>query len=101
MTTKDSESSAESLSGSGPEKIRAAMVSRSKLVATVRKTVTQSSFLRSSPSGAPTNVTGLLDGTGDGEDREVHRDEEATDHDTEEHHHDRLDHRRQTGHGRV
>ena len=35
---------------------------------------------------------GLLDGAGDGEDRQVHGDEEAADHAAQEHHHQRLDH---------
>src|SRR2546429_8687157 len=47
------------------------------------------------------SVTGLLDRAGDGEDGQVHGDEEAADDAAEEDHHDWLDHAGERGHRRV
>src|SRR5438132_5005379 len=54
---------------------------------------------RSDSGASPT--TDLLDRAGDGEDGQVHGDEETADHATEEDHHDRLDHAGERGHRRI
>src|SRR4051794_23945598 len=81
---------------------RSANTVSSRLVAMVRKT--ESHVNRTGSSGSPgrgASTPALLDGTGDGEDGQVHRDKEAAHHAAEEHHQQRLDHRREAGDGRV
>src|SRR5438270_777339 len=56
---------------------------------------------RAGLSGTFPNAIPLLDRTGDGEDRQVHGDEEAADDAAEEHHHHRLDHAGESAHRGV
>src|SRR5712691_8311342 len=53
------------------------------------------------PDSGASPATWLLDRAGDGEDGQVHGDEEAADDAAEEHHHDRLDHAGEGGHRSV
>src|SRR6476469_2631117 len=76
------------------------MTPSKRLMATVLNAVTQTSLVFSS-SGVALGPAALLDGTGDGEDRQVHGDEEATDHAAQEHHQERFDHGGQTRDGGV
>src|SRR4051812_23493549 len=83
---------------------RPASTPKSRHAATMRNTVTQTSRVRSSVRGGAAEaapLSALLDGTGQAEDRQVHRDEEAADHAAEEDHEDRLDHGGEACDGRV
>src|SRR3979411_85853 len=74
-----------------------AVATRSAVPTTSRMPVSRTSFrYRSGGAGRPESgalpTTWLLDRAGDGEDGQVHGDEESADDAAEEHHHDRLDH---------
>src|SRR5215475_2057361 len=76
------------------EMSRTPYTASSSVAAAVRNAVTQTSLGRRELPASSAG-TSLLDGTGDGEDRHVHRDQESADHGAEEDHEQRLDHRGQ------
>src|SRR5712664_4987348 len=83
-----------------------AVATKSAVPTSRRIPVSRTSFrYRSGVAGRPDSgaspTTWLLDRAGDGEDGQVHGDEEAADDAAEEHHHDRLDHAGEGGHRRV
>src|SRR4030081_1599297 len=85
---------------------RSAVATRSAVPTSSRMPVSRTSFrYRSGGPGRPDSgvsaATWLLDRAGDGEDGQVHGDEESADDAAEEHHHDGLDHAGESGNGRV
>src|SRR6266850_4807594 len=83
-----------------------AVATSSAVLTSSRTRVSRTSFryrsggLAGSGSGGSL-ITCLLDRAGDGEDGQVHGDQEPADDAAEEHHHDRLDHAGQRRDGRV
>src|SRR5919198_1959306 len=102
MITKESESSVETPSSVAASARRTARTASMRVVATIRKMETQTSFVRRSVAAAKRpDQTSLLDRTGNAEDGEVHRDQEAAAHAAQEDHQQRFNHRGQSRHGGI
>src|SRR6266571_491949 len=84
-----------------PEVATSSAVPTSRRIPVSRTSFRYRSGGEARPDSGASPATWLLDRAGDGEDGQVHGDEEAADDAAEEHHHDRLDHAGEGGHRRV